>query len=478
MKGCLRFGRLGILGMGLVCAATAVVLVGCGEPTAEQWIARGTADLQRGAVATGVEELDKGLALGGNAAGGTGGAAAWNWLGLGRWSLGDREGAKAAFEASIAAAPGGFEANYNLGLLWLEEGRMEKGIPLLKKAADLKPDDVLALLAIGDYTTRQGRWDLARRMYGVAQKRDGRNPAVETGLGRVALLEGDLARAEDCFMKALELEKGYGPALYNLGVMHTLKGGNGEEASQYFRRYLETEPEGERAQVAADRLGGAVVEQSSFGQASGKGSVAGGKGQPAAAASRQANAETSEAVWKQSAERKSAGDSAGAAELAARAVELAADEGESEAALAVVRRALAEYAGMAGVQVAAGAFWEKRGNVAGAEEAYKKAQALEPGNSTALAALARVAAGREEYDLAVMALKQLLAAEPKNADALWALADLYGDKLGMTGKGIATYREFERVCSTDPRVREVEAKVKALADAEAVLPPMDEEAGL
>ena len=101
-------------------------------------------------------------------------------------------------------------------------------------------------------------------------------------------------------------------------------------------------------------------------------------------------------------------------------------------------------------------------------------QKLEPQNSTALESLARVATAREEYDTAVMALRQLLAAEPKNANALWALADLYGDKLGMTGKGMATYREFERECSTDPRAQ-VEEKIRSLEAAEAELPPLEAE---
>ena len=186
----------GAAAMAVAAVVASAGLCGCGEPTAEELVKQGVEDLRRGAVSTGVESLEKAVSLGGPAVEGTQGAEVWNWIGLARWALGDREGAKAAFQTSIEAVPGGFAANYNLGMLWLEEGRMEEGIPLLKTAKDLDPSDVLSLLAIGDYTTRQGRLDLAKRMYEAAKKRDARNPAVLTGLGRVALLGGEKAQAE------------------------------------------------------------------------------------------------------------------------------------------------------------------------------------------------------------------------------------------------------------------------------------------
>ena len=60
--------------------------------------------------------------------------------------------------------------------------------------------------------------------------------------------------------------------------------------------------------------------------------------------------------------------------------------------------------------------------------------------------------------------------EPGNADALWTLAETYGDKLGMTGKGAAAYRDFERLFPSDSRAAEVAARVKALEEAATALP--------
>jgi hypothetical protein len=56
-------------------------------------------------------------------------------------------------------------------------------------------------------------------------------------------------------------------------------------------------------------------------------------------------------------------------------------------------------------------------------------------------------------DVAVISLRKLVQLEPGNADALWELAETYGDKHGMTGKGTAAYRDFERLFPSDPGPR-------------------------
>ena len=85
--------------------------------------------------------------------------------------------------------------------------------------------------------------------------------------------------------------------------------------------------------------------------------------------------------------------------------------------------------------------------------------------------LARASAALEEYDVAVVSLRKLVQLEPGNPDALWTLAETYGDKLGMAAKGSAAYRDFERLFPSDSRAAEVAARVKALEEAAAALPP-------
>ena len=86
--------------------------------------------------------------------------------------------------------------------------------------------------------------------------------------------------------------------------------------------------------------------------------------------------------------------------------------------------------------------------------------------------LARASSALEEYDTAVVSLRKLVQLEPGNAEALWALAETYGEKLGMTGKGAAAYRDFERLFPSDSRAGEVAARVKALEEAAAAMPTL------
>ena len=107
-----------------------------------------------------------------------------------------------------------------------------------------------------------------------------------------------------------------------------------------------------------------------------------------------------------------------------------------------------------------------------AQEDLLRAQALEPENPMVLLDLARASSALEEYDTTVISLRQLVQVEPGNADALWELAATYGEKLGMTGKGVGAYRDFERLFPADPRAADVPAKVQALEAAAQPLPPL------
>ena len=113
--------------------------------------------------------------------------------------------------------------------------------------------------------------------------------------------------------------------------------------------------------------------------------------------------------------------------------------------------ALDVFGERAPVQLEAGEFFLAQKNYREAQSALLKAQALDPENPMVLLELARASSALEEYDTAVVSLRKLVQLEPGNAEALWALAETYGEKLGMTGKGAAAYRDFERLFPSDSR---------------------------
>lgn len=429
----------------------AFLATGCGKAPPEKEYQAGLAALRKGGLAEGKARLEAALERAPEAAFA---AEAQNWLGLANWELGLTMDAAVNFEGASKLNPAAFEPVFNLGCLALETGDMSRGISLLRRAADLDAKDTRALLRIGDWTTRNGRWDLARRMYFEAQKREPQSAAAAAGLGRVALLEGDLAQAETFFMQALEMSKDYPPALYNLGVLQSQTEGHGEQEQVYFRQYLEVAPHGARAAAAAARVGGQVLAQTSF--------------QPQAPTQPKM---TAGVWWTQAQEALDAGDREAAYTQALRALELSRDGGDFAQAGEILRRALELFGERAPVQLEAGQYWMRQGQPREAQAALLKAQALEPENPMVLLELARASAALEEYDTTVLSLRKLTQLEPGNADALWELADTYGDKLGMTSKGLAAYRDFERQFPSDSRVAEVAARVKALEEAAAALPP-------
>ena len=432
-------------------AGLALATAGCGPATPKQDCEAGIALLKKGDVAAGKARLEAALERAPEAAFA---AEAQNWLGLANWELGQTTEAAANFEGASKLDPAAFAPVYNLGCLTLETNDMQNGIKLLRRAADLDPRDVQALLRIGDWTTRNGRWDLARRMYFEAQKREPQNAAAATGLGRIALLENNLPQAETFFMQALEMGKDYPPALYNLGVLHAQIEGHGQQANEYFRQYLQAAPKGARAAAASERIGGRAVEQTSF--------QAQAPNQPKM---------TAGVLWTQAREALDAGDREDAYAKTLRALELARGGGDSAQTGEIVKRALEVFGDRVPVLLEAGEHEMRQNNPREAQVLLLKAQALEPENPMVLLDLARASSAVEEYDTTVISLRQLVQVEPGNADALWELAETYGDKLGMTGKGVGAYRDFERQFPSDPRTAEVPARVQALEAAAQPLPP-------
>ena len=423
-------------------AMALTLLAGCGRATPNKDYQAALAALNKGDLAAGKARLEAVLERVPDA---PFAAEAQNWLGLANWELGLPTEAAGNFEGASKLNPAAFAPVYNLGCLALDLGDMSRGMSLLRRAADLDPKDTKALLRIGEWTTRNGRWDLAKRMYFEAQKREPQSAAAATGLGRIALLENNLPQAETFFMQALEMSKDYPPALYNLGVLHAQTESHGEQAREYFRQYLAVAPQGTRAAAAAARMGGQPIAQTSF--------------QPQAPAQPKMVAGV---WWTQAQEALDAGDKEAAYTQALRALELAREGGDLEQAGEILRRALELFGDRAAIQLEAGEYWMRRNQPREAQAALLKAQALDPANPLVLLDLARASAELEEYDTAVVSLRQLIQLEPGNADALWELAETYGDKLGMTGKGTAAYRDFERLFPADSRAAEVAARIRAL----------------
>jgi len=70
------------------------------------------------------------------------------------------------------------------------------------------------------------------------------------GLGRAHYRQGDFKRAEEMFLKALELDPASADAVLNLAILYDDVFKDRVRAERYYRLFLEREPSGERARQA------------------------------------------------------------------------------------------------------------------------------------------------------------------------------------------------------------------------------------
>lgn len=444
----------------------ALALAACSRTTPSRLLARAESAASRGELALARDLLREALDGASLAEGGT---AAWKdapraygTLALASRALGLADEAREAFEQAAALAPDDFTATFNLGAFLLETGDVQRALQTLRRAADLAPADPRALLLLGDWATRNGRWDLARRMYFEAQKRSERCAAAFVGLGRLSQLADKPADAENYYMKALEIDPSSPSALYNLGVLFTASD-DADKAAQgknCLSRYRTLHAEAPRAAAAARRLEGESIPQTSF-----------------ATNAPLAKPRTAARAWAAVAPAMERGDREAALASALSALSLArgGDNAQSEE---LVRRALATFPDTPAVLLEAGLYFASRGDpasLAQARDALLRAQTLAPNDSMVLFELSQVATALGEYDVAVLTLKRLSQLEPGNPDALWALAETYADKLGMTARAVAVFTDFANRFATDARAASVPGRILALNEDAANMPEEESE---
>jgi len=147
---------------------------------------------------------------------------AWNAIGFLHDRSGDWSEAETAYRAALEAAPPDAAPSIlnNLGVSAMAQGRYDEAAGYLRQAlaadAGLEVSRANLRLVLG----MQGRY--AEAMAGLAL---GETPAVLNNLGYVAMMQGDLARAEAYFQRALEASPSYyETAAGNLALLSGTRG--------------------------------------------------------------------------------------------------------------------------------------------------------------------------------------------------------------------------------------------------------------
>ncbi len=145
--------------------------------------------------------------------------------------------AQSQLESLVKSAPGSFEVNELLGLVYVAQGKQERANPFLAKAVRLKPDVTEARTALATNLLALRRVDEAEIQFKKAAELNPRDYAANHNLGEFYVQTGRISDAIPFLQRAQDAD----PTVYNNGYDLALalsQCGKFEEARQQIRKLI------------------------------------------------------------------------------------------------------------------------------------------------------------------------------------------------------------------------------------------------
>jgi tetratricopeptide (TPR) repeat protein len=139
-------------------------------------------------------------------------------LALAETALNEDNEAAEHYKQTLALKPNLYEAELNLGILYLRERRPADAEPLLRDATKQKPNQARPLRYLGDSLLAIGDLNGAADAYGRALGIDAKLAAAQLGLGQSLAREGKLDDALPHYRQAAELDSNLRSYLLELAV--------------------------------------------------------------------------------------------------------------------------------------------------------------------------------------------------------------------------------------------------------------------
>jgi tetratricopeptide (TPR) repeat protein len=149
--------------------------------------------------------------------------------------------AETLWQTTLRLNPDCWMAHYNLGLNYLQQGRMDESIAHYQQAVNLKPNDAQAHNNLGLGLFQLGRLDEAITHFQKAVDLKPDYTEAHSNLGGALLQKGKADEAVIQFQRALQINPNYAGTRYNLGLSFFLLGRMGEAIAQY-QKALEIQP--------------------------------------------------------------------------------------------------------------------------------------------------------------------------------------------------------------------------------------------
>lgn len=454
-----------------ILVAGLLVLSGCSDPSGQQELKAGVRELDRGNYVRARSLLEKSIA---RRPGHIDNAPAHNYLGIAAWRLGQYAEAMTAFEDCRRLNPHLIEPVYNLGVLAAERDDLRTARSYLKEAADMNPEDPLALEYLAELYMAREEWTQARNLLYTALDRDPRSARIYNTIAtaHVGLKQPD--QALESLMLALEADTRYAPALYNLAVVYDTMVGDADQARAYYRRYLSSitkNGKSEEVREALTRLDEkgtlrSTQEEAPKAKMPAGASPASPAVDPAAkpVAKTPPSVTTYDTLMQQASDRAKSGEVQPAIDLYVRAATAAASDRRIDLEEKAYREAVRNAIDQPRAHALLGQHFYNRGRYEQAERSFRQAATLSEEYAPAQLGLARLAARNNEADAAVVHYRQAMTSDPSSPEAFWEYAQLYDKQFNLAENAARAYREFARAFPSDAR------RTAALARAEELAP--------
>src|SRR5512133_2889184 len=147
----------------------------------------------------------------------------------------DAEGI-AEYRKALELKPGLYEAELNLGILFLRQKSPADALPVLAHAAEQKPDEFRPRSYLAQAQLETGSFDAAEASYRRALELDAKSADSELGLARALVKQERPGDAAPHFRRAAELDPQYRDSLLELAALYE-KNGQTAEAIAIYREF-------------------------------------------------------------------------------------------------------------------------------------------------------------------------------------------------------------------------------------------------
>ena len=238
----------------LLISSLAIVLCACG-PAGPRAVVKGEKLLRKGDYPGAVEKLEEATRLLAKDPAPVQ-AQAWNFLGLAYQNAGQPDKAYKAYQQALKLDRNLVEADYNLGVLQLEQKNYAAAVDPLTTYCTLRPQDPEGFTKLGTAhlhsatrsspAEKQRKLDNAKKCFETARNLHP-SPEIDNALGVLYLQRNRPAEAQREFNSALKLDAEYAPAILNLAIVAHQYQHDHKLALEKYREYLAVKPTPENA---------------------------------------------------------------------------------------------------------------------------------------------------------------------------------------------------------------------------------------